>query len=125
MVRLDLRLDELVIKEYRLEDGDTLTIGRQLDNQIAVVHSTVSRRHACIARKGEDVVLRDAGSTNGTFVNGAKVTSAVLKDGDIVRIGDTHTLKVTMSEAGKGEETLTAERAWRNPEEATAVSVSA
>jgi len=125
MVRLDLRLDELVIKEYRLEDGDTLTIGRQLDNQIAVVHPTVSRRHACIARKGEDVVLRDAGSTNGTFVNGAKVTSAVLKDGDIVRIGDTHTLKVTMSEAGKGEETLTAERAWRNPEEATAVSVSA
>ena len=125
MVRLDLRLDELVIKEYRLEDGDTLTIGRQLDNQIAVVHPTVSRRHACIARKGEDVVLWDAGSRNGTFVNGAKVTSAVLRDGDTVRIGDTHTLKVTMSEAGKGEGTLTAERAWRNPEEATAVSVSA
>jgi hypothetical protein len=53
------------------------------------------------------------------------VTSAVLKNGDIVRIGDTHTLKVTMSEAGKGEETLTAERVWRNPEDATAVSVSA
>jgi pSer/pThr/pTyr-binding forkhead associated (FHA) protein len=125
MYKLDLRLDQLIIKEYPLEDGDTLAIGRHPDNQIVVVHPTVSRRHACIARKGEDLVLWDAGSTNGTLVNGAKVTSAMLKDGDFVGIGETHTLKVSISEAEKEEETLTAERAWRNPEDATAVSVSA
>ena len=125
MVRLALRLDELVIREYRLEDGDTLTIGRQSDNQIAVVHPTVSRRHACIARKGENVVLKEAGSTNGTFVNGVKVSSAVLKNGDIVRIGDQHTLKVSISAAEKGEETVTAERAWTHTEGETAVSISA
>lgn len=125
MFRLDLRLDQLIIREYRLEDGDTLTIGRRPDNHIVAVHPTVSRRHACIARKGEEVVLWDAGSGNGTFVNGAKVTSAVLKDGDIVRIGDTHTLKVSISKAEKGDKTLTVERAWRNVEDKTAVSVSA
>ena len=125
MFRLDLRLDELVIREYRLEDGDTLTIGRHADNQIAVVHPTVSRRHACIARKGENVVPREAGSTNGTFVNGVKVTSAVLKNGDIVRIGDQHTLKVSIRVGKKGQETLTAERAWNNSEDKTAISVSA
>jgi pSer/pThr/pTyr-binding forkhead associated (FHA) protein len=85
----------------------------------------VSRRHACIARKGENVVLREAGSTNGTFVNGLKVASAVLKNGDIVRIGDQHTLKVSIGAAEKGEETLTAERAWSNSEEKTAIAVSA
>jgi pSer/pThr/pTyr-binding forkhead associated (FHA) protein len=124
MFRLDLSLDQLVIQEYRLEDGDTLTVGRHPDNQIVAVHPTVSRRHACIGRKGEVVVLWDAGSTNGTFVNGTRVTSAVLKDGDIVAIGDAHTVKVSMTETEKGEGTLTAERAWRNSEDTTAVSVS-
>lgn len=48
----------------------------------------VSSRHAGIVRQGETFVLRDLGSTNGTFVNGARITGdAVLADGDVISVG--------------------------------------
>lgn len=48
---------------------------------------TVSRRHATLERRGDDVVLHDDCSTNGTFVNGRRVARAVLTDGDVLAFG--------------------------------------
>jgi sigma-54 dependent transcriptional regulator, acetoin dehydrogenase operon transcriptional activator AcoR len=49
----------------------------------------MSRAHARIVRDGANLVLEDAGSTNGTSVNGQPITSHVLRHGDVVELGDT------------------------------------
>jgi pSer/pThr/pTyr-binding forkhead associated (FHA) protein len=48
----------------------------------------VSSRHAAIVRRGETFLLRDLGSTNGTFVNGRRISGEVaLQDGDVIGFG--------------------------------------
>ena len=54
--------------------------------------TTVSSRHATLSRRADGLWVEDAGSTNGTFVNGARVTSARLQPGDVIRIGHTDLL---------------------------------
>lgn len=51
--------------------------------------STTSRRHATLAVLGDEVSIKDEGSSNGTFVNGAKITEQKLTPGDEVQIGGT------------------------------------
>jgi pSer/pThr/pTyr-binding forkhead associated (FHA) protein len=94
MVILELRFEELVLKEYSLKDGDRLTIGRHPDNDIVPKDAAISSRHAIIERKGEKLIVLDKESRNGTFVNGIKVQSAELNDEDIVRFGNQLNLKV-------------------------------
>jgi len=66
------------------------TIGRDPGNAVSLaVDSTVSRRHAVIAAQDSGYVIRDQGSSNGTFVNGARVTESPLRPGDEVSIGGT------------------------------------
>jgi ABC-type multidrug transport system ATPase subunit/pSer/pThr/pTyr-binding forkhead associated (FHA) protein len=71
---------------------DTMTIGRHPTNDIVVPIPTVSAEHALIeaqdagGRRAYRVV--DRGSRNGTFVNGRRVSALVLRNGDIIRIGD-------------------------------------
>ena len=71
-----------------LAEGET-TVGRDLGLGLSLAgETTVSRRHARIVRTGGAATLFDDGSTNGTFVNGQKVTgSADLKPGDAVQFG--------------------------------------
>ncbi len=64
------------------------TIGRELDCRIILAEPAISRRHAQIAVDGNVLILVDLGSTNGTFVNGTRVTSSrILQGGDRVRLG--------------------------------------
>jgi LysM repeat protein len=56
---------------------DVITIGRGLDNDIVVDDAEVSRHHARLTRQGNDWVLEDLGSRNGTFVNGQRITGPV------------------------------------------------
>lgn len=64
-------------------------IGRARDNQIVLEHPTVSRHHAWIRPEGEDFLVFDIGSANGTFVNDQKVEEPQrLEHGDIVRFGE-------------------------------------
>ena len=66
------------------------TIGRDLGLTVSLsMDTTVSRRHAVIAPGEGGFVIRDQGSSNGTFVNGARVTEAPLRPGDEVSIGGT------------------------------------
>lgn len=71
-----------------LPDGETV-VGREVGLGLSLVgETTVSRRHAQLVRTGGSVILKDLGSTNGTFVNGAQVQGdTTLKNGDSVQFG--------------------------------------
>jgi FHA domain len=66
---------------------DLLTIGRSESADIKIDGDFISRIHARILRIGMDSVLEDAGSKNGTWVNGDQIERHVLKHGDLIRIG--------------------------------------
>jgi len=67
--------------------GDAYTLGRHKNNDIAVSDPKVSSFHARIERGQEGYQLVDLGSRNGTFVNGKRIETALLKTGDEVRLG--------------------------------------
>lgn len=73
--------------------GATLTVGRDPDADIALEHDgAASRWHSVIAADGAEVLISDTGSTNGTWVNGARLEPherASLRRGDLVRCGGT------------------------------------
>lgn len=73
---------------YALE-SDQIIIGRDSSNEIPVNDAEVSRRHARLAFQGGKYVLDDMGSTNGTFVNGQRLTGPrVLKSGEVISLGE-------------------------------------
>jgi FHA domain len=73
---------------YALE-SDQLSIGRDSSNEIPVNDAEVSRRHARLSFQGGKYVLEDMGSTNGTFVNGQRLTGPrVLKSGEVISLGE-------------------------------------
>ncbi len=61
--------------------------GRDSNCSIALDDDAVSRRHASIECNASEVILRDLGSTNGSFVNEQRVSSCLLKAGDRIRLG--------------------------------------
>lgn len=67
----------------------TIYIGRRNKNEFILTDPSVSRLHACIAYRRHRHVLWDAGSLNGTRVNGVPVAESVLQDGDEIRMGNT------------------------------------
>ena len=74
-------------REYPL-DKQTVAIGSHPSNDVVLDDTTVSRRHATIARKPGSFELADLGSTNGTFVNGGRVRKPIaLKRGDEIKFG--------------------------------------
>ncbi len=76
-----------VARSYPLDPSDPqITIGRE-GSDIVLENPQVSRNHAAIDRAGGKHVLRDAGSTNGTFVNGQRISQHTLVPGDVIQIG--------------------------------------
>ena len=72
------------------------SIGRHNDCQIRIRSSQVSRRHCQLFEEGNKLILRDLGSSNGTFVNGKRVLGQqTLKPGDVLTIGGV-TLRVDL-----------------------------
>ncbi len=77
-------------KIYNLESGHKLIVGRQSTNDIIVNDEQVSRKHAQIELLSGGAVVTDLGSSNGTYVNGARITSPVtLQPGDNLQVGTT------------------------------------
>ncbi len=74
---------------YILNETETY-VGRTLNNAFVIEHPSVSKRHARIVAEEDDYAVYDLGSSNGTFVNGKRVTEARLVDGNEVRFGRAH-----------------------------------
>lgn len=74
---------------YPVRDGAVTRVGRALDNEIVVSHSSISRHHASIENSNGAFVVRDLNSQNGTFVGNRRVTEPTrVSNGDTVRFGD-------------------------------------
>ncbi len=74
-------------RELFLRTGDTIQLGREIDNDIVLEQAHISRRHAVIIWRNERFEISDLGSINGTYVNDELITQAqALHDGDIIRL---------------------------------------
>jgi pSer/pThr/pTyr-binding forkhead associated (FHA) protein len=85
MVRLLLKFNSAVIKEFPFKKGE-LTIGRKTDNDVVIDNPAVSGHHARVVQQGNDYVLEDLNSTNGTFLRDRKVLKAPLRDKDEIGV---------------------------------------
>jgi len=84
----------------RFEIGSgRIRLGRGAQNEIRILDTEVSRRHATISGQGDRYVLQDDNSSNGSFVNGQAVRSQVLRNGDQVQIGRT----ILLFQSGGGD----------------------
>src|SRR6478672_1432024 len=86
MARLVLLSEGFTGRTYDLKVEKT-TVGRVSDNAFEIPEASVSSHHAELVLQGNDLLVRDLGSTNGTFINGNQITEAVLKPGQILRLG--------------------------------------
>jgi pSer/pThr/pTyr-binding forkhead associated (FHA) protein len=72
-----------------LQEGETAQIGRGLNNDLTLGSKEVSRTHAIATWKEDGFYLKDLNSTNGTKINGKRITTMqLLKDGDKISLGD-------------------------------------
>lgn len=98
LTRLDavLRPTAVLVLKIGTKDGIKfplgkrgIIIGRRRTSDIRIEDTNVSRIHASIECVGDEYFLTDLGSTNGTYVNGARINKKKLITGDVVRIGTT------------------------------------
>jgi pSer/pThr/pTyr-binding forkhead associated (FHA) protein len=68
--------------------GGSARVGRAWENEIVLPDDRVSRRHGQLTTRHGALVYSDLGSTNGSFVNGVRVSEIALGSGDIVRLGN-------------------------------------
>ena len=74
-------------KKFKLNRPE-MVIGRDEKADIPLPSANVSRRHALIKCRQHEVSIQDFESRNGVFLNGIKVHSAILRDGDIIQLAD-------------------------------------
>lgn len=70
-----------------LLDSPSIALGRHVENDIVLSEKEVSRQHLRLDQHGEGYVLQDMDTSNGTFLNGNRVSKAYLRRGDYIRIG--------------------------------------
>lgn len=87
MARLVVLSEGFTGKSYELKVERT-TIGRVEDNSFCIPDGSMSSHHAEVLMRGEEIIVRDLDSTNGTFIDGEPVTEAPLKPGQILRLGE-------------------------------------
>jgi pSer/pThr/pTyr-binding forkhead associated (FHA) protein len=66
---------------------DRTTVGRVEDNTFQIADASVSSHHCEIHLRGNEIYIRDLNSTNGTFINDARVTESILKPDQILKLG--------------------------------------
>jgi pSer/pThr/pTyr-binding forkhead associated (FHA) protein len=86
MAKLVLLSEGFTGRSYELKAEKT-TIGRMEDNAFQIPEASVSSHHCEILLRGNEVVVKDLNSTNGTFISGERITEAVLQPGQILRLG--------------------------------------
>ena len=86
MAKLVILTQSLAGRSHEL-NADRTTIGRIEDNAFQIAEQSISSHHCEVLLRGNDVVIKDLDSTNGTFINDEKITEGVLKPGQILRLG--------------------------------------
>ena len=86
MAKLVLTRDGRIVDQHFVTKAVT-TIGREIGNDIVINDAQVSRAHARVLRVGEDDVIEDLRSGNGTYINGEPVSRQLLQHQDVVTIG--------------------------------------
>jgi predicted component of type VI protein secretion system len=86
MAKLVVLTEGFAGRTYELK-GERVTIGRLEDNTIQISEPSVSSHHCELLLQGQEIVVRDLQSTNGTYIDGEPVTQAVLKPGQVLRLG--------------------------------------
>lgn len=103
MAKLVLSFKGETLGEYDL-DQETTTIGRKAENDIHIDNLAVSGKHAKILTILNDSFIEDLESTNGTFINGEKISKHALQDGEVIAIGKHKlTYKNDAADAGMGQ----------------------
>lgn len=105
MPKFILQFEHRVLREYGA--APNVTIGRLPDNTVVIDNPTVSSHHARVMQEGNDFVIEDMGSTNGTYVNERLVARRTLRDGDVVLVGK-HKLVFDQHGTAAAEEALPA-----------------
>jgi pSer/pThr/pTyr-binding forkhead associated (FHA) protein len=95
--RLEI-LDGLDAGTRREIPRGSVTIGRSAGNNIVADSQLVSKVHTRIERSGVELLVTDLQSANGTFVNGERIDSRILKDGDEVSVGHARSYRVRIEE---------------------------
>ena len=88
---ITLKFKDKVLDKYQIGIGQSVTIGRNESNDIVIDNLAVSANHARIESVSASFIIKDLGSTNGTFVNEKLVSAHGLKNNDLILIGK-HTL---------------------------------
>src|SRR6059036_3022469 len=70
-----------------LQPGRIIVVGRAVTSDVPIYDPTISRRHAEVSLIDGGVKVKDAGSSNGTFLNGARITEAIAGENDVITFG--------------------------------------
>jgi pSer/pThr/pTyr-binding forkhead associated (FHA) protein len=102
VLRIELSLKDKVLKTYAFTQ-EVVEIGRIPTADIFIDNTGISRAHTRIEKSvGGPYVVRDLGSTNGTYVNGERITEKSLRNNDVLSVNKFR-MRVTIDEAKPGE----------------------
>ncbi len=95
---VQLTWEDPISQEMRVESFSfPITLGRDTNSHVVLSSTTVSRNHAEIILEGEQVMLHDLDSSNGSFINGQQISKAEIPDHSTLQLGDIQ-LRVSFSE---------------------------
>jgi transcriptional regulator with GAF, ATPase, and Fis domain len=89
--------------------GERLRIGKAPDNDLVLADDTVSRAHCELSRSDAGIKVRDLGSTNGTRVQGARISEAIVQPGTVLRVGE---VELALRPAVRNVEVLPSDKTW-------------
>ncbi|MHC4597593.1 MAG: ATP-binding protein [Planctomycetota bacterium] len=85
MAKLKIVITNKLVEYYEIHGRLTLGRGKEVD--LLLLDPAISREHSAVFPEGEEYIIEDLGSANGTFVNDELVTRKVLEEGDLIRVG--------------------------------------
>jgi transcriptional regulator with GAF, ATPase, and Fis domain len=89
--------------------GERLRIGKAPDNDLVLADDTVSRHHCELTRAPDGVHVRDLGSTNGTKVQGARVSEAIVQPGVVLKVGE---IEIAVRPSVRSVEVMPSDKTW-------------
>ncbi len=116
MKKWALMLQDKIIKQFDVEEGQRLIIGRGDDAEIRIDNTAISRHHSAIELQNGKPFLQDLCSLNGTLVNGKKIDFIQIFEGDDIIIGK---FNLVWSSTLKGEESISTAAMPMDIEDAT------